>query len=522
MTPPTTDLTALARPRGAASTGDAAAPTSGIARPRPRWVTRWGIPGGIVSLAFVLFVYVSADALWPATDVRIVKVVAKSGVGGTAAATVQAPGWVEADPYPTVVSALADGVVAEVLALEGARIKAGDVVARLIPDDARIGLEKAAAELAERESALRFAEATLEAAQREWDNPVELTRRVASAEAALAEREAELHRWPSELAAAQAVAAELGAECARIERLHADKQASEIEFIRATQRCESQRATVASIEARRPILQAQLDAARAELAAAKENLRLRIPEKRALDEARAAVASAHAAVDRARAARDEARLRLERMEVRSSVAGVVMTRLVEPGSKVMQATDNPMSSHVVRLYDPGRLQVRVDVPLAEAAQVSIGQDAEVVVNVLPDRVFRGRVTRVLHEADIQKNTLQVKVAITDPAAELKPEMLAHVRFLSTDSATGASSDLSVFAPEAVIRRDDGGNPYVWLVDSSARRAQRRAIKLGTAKQDGWVQVAEGLQPGDSLIVDPPASLRDGARIRATGDTRSKQ
>ena len=64
----------------------------------------------------------------------------------------------------------------------------------------------------------------------------------------------------------------------------------------------------------------------------------------------------------------------------------------------------------MRLYDPKRLQVRVDVPLADAAKVRVGQQAKVVVGVLPDRTFDGEVTRVVHEADIQRNTLQVKVA----------------------------------------------------------------------------------------------------------------
>src|SRR5690606_29574462 len=76
------------------------------------------------------------------------------------------------------------------------------------------------------------------------------------------------------------------------------------------------------------------------------------------------------------------------------------------------------------------LQVRADVPLAEAARVSAGLPAEIRVEALPDRVFRGEVVRIVHEADPVKNTLPVKVRILDPDPALKPEMIARLQFLA--------------------------------------------------------------------------------------------
>ena len=56
-----------------------------------------------------------------------------------------------------------------------------------------------------------------------------------------------------------------------------------------------------------------------------------------------------------------------------------------------------MSGAVVRLYDPARLQVRVDVPLVDAAKVGVGTAAQITTEALPNVVFRGSVTRVVHE-----------------------------------------------------------------------------------------------------------------------------
>ena len=81
---------------------------------------------------------------------------------------------------------------------------------------------------------------------------------------------------------------------------------------------------------------------------------------------------------------------------------------------MMLNTDNPNSAQAVRLYDPARLQVHVDVPLADAGKVSVGQRANIVVGVLPDRTFEGEIARIVPQADIRRNTLQVKVRIADP------------------------------------------------------------------------------------------------------------
>jgi len=504
------DLSRLARRSDGGS-------SSAVPPPKRRWVTRVAVPVGLVGAAAFLLAYAARDVLLPARAVRVVPVVAKSGVASVGAATVQAPGWVEADPYPVAVTALADGIVREVLALEGAAVEVGQVVARLVDDDARLGLERSEAEFAEREAAVGFAEAAATAAQRSWDHPTDLTRRVATARANLAERKAELERWPAELAAAEARSVELHADHERIAKLFERKSASEIENVRSKQQCAAQEAVVQAIKVRRDALAAQIAAMEAEVVAADESLRLRIPERRLLDESKAELRRAQAAAVRARVARDEAKLRLERMEVKAPVAGIVMNRLVEPGGKLMMSSDRPESSYVVRLYDPKRLQVRVDVPLADAANATIGQPAEIVVHVAPDRVYRGRVTRIVNEADIQKNTLQVKVAIDDPTADVKPEMLARVRLLALSATTQPGETMVVFAPESALQRGADGATSAWVVSAAGTHVERRALRTGSARAEGWIEIADGLRVGDRLVANAPSDLSDGQRVRVSGE-----
>ena len=542
-----------------------------VPRPARRWGTRVALPAAILTTAAGVLAYGARDALVPARLVEvapvIVKTAASPGPGEPArddgveasnhgantqadnveraapmmgAMMVQAPGWVEAAPYAVAASALTDGVIADVLALEGDAVEAGQIVARLVAEDAELEVRDAEAALAQREAELVAARAELDAARRTWDHPVERVRAVAAAEGRLAEARAELERLPAIIERETAALARLEDQWRRVENALADEATSEFEATRLRLEVQSQRAEVEATKREQALIEARVAQEEAELAAARENLELRIEERRALDLAEAAVAGTEAMVLEARAALDAARLRLERTEIRAPIAGRVMARLKEPGDKVMLGGDERQSAQILRLYREGQLQVRVDVPLADAAGVSVGQTAEIGVEILPDRVFRGEVTRVTHEADIQKNTLQVKVKVLDPSPLLKPEMLARVKFLPftasgddgadaghPDRAMGgggtaaAASPYRLFAPAAALHASEanagaGNSAGAWIVVDRRRGkgvAEFRTLRLGAARGGEWREVIEGLQPGDLLIVSDAAGLDPGERVR---------
>ena len=257
----------------------------------------------------------------------------------------------------------------------------------------------------------------------------------------------------------------------------------------------------------------------ADLNAAQEHMNLRTEERRKLDSARAAVLQAEAVLNQGKTSLAEAKLRLERMSIRSPMDGIVMNRLIEPGSKVVVISDNPNSAKVISFYDPKRLQVRVDVPLADAGKISVGQQAHITVEILPDRPFSGTVTRVLHEANIQKNTLEVKVALSDPDPTLRPEMLARVKFLATLPPDADKEGERVFAPENAIR-GTGANTVAWVVrgfDGNFGNAVPLGVKPGTSKTNGWIEVSEGLQPGDLVITGSVAELKNGKKVKVVTD-----
>ena len=427
--------------------------STSIPRPHRRWMTRFGLPMLILLAMAGVLITVGWQALRPATEVQAVTVVVRSvqtdaptsaeeGVDGR---VIQAPGWVEADPFSVYAGALVEGVVEEILVLEGDRVTVGQPVARLVADDARIARNRAKAD---RQVSLQTL-ATAEAARTAIDP--EIT-------AAHANRRAlqDEYRRKSALVDEGAVAA------GPVARLQMAIEAAD--------------AGIARLEAQRHILDADIASARAGMAVTAAEL-------------------------------ERAQLALDRTVVRSPIDGVVIERLTSPGSVILFG-NGEHSSHIVHLYDPMKLQVRADVPLADAAGVGVGHPAEIIVDVLPDRVFSGEVSRFVHRADVQKNTVEAKVRIHEPMELLKPDMLARVRILQPQAAQDDKKLHTVnrvFIPNNAIRDND-----TVLIINDGNRAMRKTVTLGGTSVEGWREVVTGLSPGDRIIT---SDVAEGTMVR---------
>jgi len=434
--------------------------------------------------------------------------------------TVQAAGWLESDPYLIAASALADGVINEMLVLDGDRVEQGQPIATMVHDDALLRVERSRAELARTEAALLESMAQLKAAQTLWENPYTLQSDVESKAALLREREAELNQLPALIQVERARLNQVNAELASVERAYQGNAAAEIEYITAQEIAKAQEARLLGIQARDDILRAMIDRLESELHAAKVSYELRIDDRYSLDRAKALVAEREAEVRIKQAMVREAELELDRMTIRSPITGYVQRRLRAPGDKIVRMMDSLHSNHIAHLYDPTKIQVRVDVPLADAAQVYVGQQCEVVVEVLPDRTFQGEVLIVTHEADVQKNTLQVKIRVKNPDSLLRPEMLTRVKFLPRTGTPGSSSTdqaneqpvVSILKTAIDMNRDE---PRVWIVSNrEGNRGMLRSAAITTMSNetnDDWIPVRGPIQPG-SLIVTDPSGCNEGERV----------
>ena len=495
----------------------------GAALRRPRnWLTRYIVPA-VLLFGFVGLLGWSLRDRWlPATPVTVVPVVATRAEAQAADTPLfQAAGWVEPRPTPVIVSGLVEGVVERLTVIEGQAVAAEEPVAYLIDKDAKLAVRRARADLDLRKAELAAAEAAQTAARKLLDDPIPRKSELAEAEAQLSKIETELARFPNMCAGARArrdfARAEVESKRAAgdgIPAIMLRKAESELSIAEAlvkeyTDQLAALEKERGAMVARRDILQRQLE--------------LKIDERQAADAATANVASAQAQIELAETALATAELALERMVIRAPLAGKILALTSRPGTKLMGLAPAAMAdaSTVVTMYDPASLQVRADVRLEDVPRVVVGQRARIETPAV-NQPLTGTVITATSIADIQKNTLQIKVAIDEPPPVIKPDMLVQVTFLAPPQPTGAVASqpaMRIAAPQELIE-GSGESASVWIANRSTGRAEKRSITLGSPLTEDLVEVTKGLSIGDRLIAQGRETLQEGERIRVTQEDES--
>lgn len=484
--------------------------------PRRRWL-RILMPAGILAVFGAVLLSSIGDLFRRGVEVRVVS--PRPLPQGSAAAAprdrilVQAAGWLEPDPYLVHVTALSGGVVEEVLVQESDVVKAGDPVARLVDEDARLKRKRAAAELAQEQAALADASARSQIAQERFDAALGVREASAVASADAKGKAAEAEHRQAALAGAAVGVRIAKDELAVQKELASEDAAGPWQVELAEGAVAAAESALAVLRADAALAEAEKEGALARDQRAKDDLRLRFADRLERDRAAAAVMAAEAAVELAEVKLAEAQLELDRKVVRSPADGVVLERLTVPG---MVLDLNRTGHEVCSLYDPAALRVRVDVPQDDIDRLFVGQRAEIVTNARPDTAYAGEVIRLVQLADIQKVTLEAQVKIKGGDGLLRPDMLAQVRFFGSGQAPrGESGEDSNEGPSTgafLIPRRLVKDGAVWVLEPVESVARRRELSLGAERGDD-IEVLDHMDATTKILDSGGAALSEGTRVK---------
>jgi RND family efflux transporter MFP subunit len=274
------------------------------------------------------------------------------------------------------------------------------------------------------------------------------------------------------------------------------------------------------LQQRRPRLEQQRRALKTKVDALAVQLDLLIEESRRLEDAEARKRAAEAELQASEIAVEKAELALHRTVVRAPIAGRVLKLAAYPGTKVggLDSTAGHNSGTVVELYRPDMLQVRADVRLEDVPLVQPGQPVE-IETASAEKAITGTVLAPTSSANIQKNTLEVKVALDDPPPTIRPEMLVTATFIAPPQASWdgqeSENDERLLIPRRLVL-SGGGGTSVWIVAADGT-ARRQAIELGKAGTEELIEVVDGIRPTDKLIASGYQGLEPGTRVTISGE-----
>jgi RND family efflux transporter MFP subunit len=250
-------------------------------------------------------------------------------------------------------------------------------------------------------------------------------------------------------------------------------------------------------------LVAQGFASRADLDAAiarRESLAARLErERRQLDTAASAVALR--------------RQELDDMTIRAPFTGVAVSKDAQPGEMIspVSAGGGFTRTGVATIVDMGSLEIEVDVNEAYIQRVAPDQPVVATLDAYPDWKIPARVITLVPTADRQKATVKVRIGFEQLDPRILPDMAVKVSFgalENADSAAPAPRPAVLVPRTAVVERD--GAAVVFAARNLV--VERRAVTVG-ATQGNDVEIVAGVSAGERVVVDPPAELADGDRIR---------
>ncbi|WP_027184571.1 efflux RND transporter periplasmic adaptor subunit [Desulfovibrio inopinatus] len=223
----------------------------------------------------------------------------------------------------------------------------------------------------------------------------------------------------------------------------------------------------------------------------------------------AAKRRALAEVEVARKSLDEAHISVGYTEIRAPFDAVVLTKNANVGdiiTPIGAATDSRAA--VVTIADMQSLQVEADVSEANIGKVHPDQPTEIRLDALGEERFPGHVHRIVPTADRSKATVLVKVRFNTLDPRILPEMSAKTAFLKRPLTPEELQPVPAVAKTAVVQRD--GQTVAFLVE----KGKAHAVSVSTGMDLGdSIEILSGLQPGDSVLLDPPADIEDGVPVR---------
>ncbi len=251
--------------------------------------------------------------------------------------------------------------------------------------------------------------------------------------------------------------------------------------------------------------QAKFDAAEAKVASLEKRYELVKlgPRQEEIDSARGQVLQAKGMMD-------FYQTQLNNTLIHAPVTGTILERAVEKGEFVTTSFvgERGAKGYVVSLADLNDLEVELDISQNDFARLGPTQRGWVTTDAYPDRRYDGYIRQISPEANRQKATVQVKVKIEKPDGYLRPDMNASVAFYSQDKP---QADAGPAKPVIVVPASAVRDAAVFVVSDG--KAVRRPVKTGASTSQG-VRIEQGLIGGEDLIPNPPASLKDGDRVRS--------
>lgn len=229
-----------------------------------------------------------------------------------------------------------------------------------------------------------------------------------------------------------------------------------------------------------------------------------------LDERTAEENSARATVRATEAGLRRARLDLGFTELYQPFPGIVVAIFVQEFEEVRA------QEPVIRVLDPSRIEMVVNIPETLISQARFVETARIVFDAFPGTEVPAEIVEIGNEASATTRTFPVTLVMDQPeAVEILPGMAGRATAVLRRES-GSQSGIVVPVSATFGNPDDPSSgesgTFVWVIDPETETVSARPVEPGVLTAYG-LQITDGLDPGEAIVTAGIHSLRDGQPVR---------
>lgn len=236
----------------------------------------------------------------------------------------------------------------------------------------------------------------------------------------------------------------------------------------------------------------EFNVAQAQLAASEQ--RLHLVREGARREAKEA---SQAKVREMEALLSQEKIKLAQTSIVAPFRGQISKRNVDPGALVTPSTA------IATVVSTDTVKVVAHILEKDIPRVKPGMKVKIEAQAFPGEVFEGRIARVNSALDQATRTLRTEIEIPNPGRRLKPGMFVRLEIVLVEKP-GA-----LVVPKYALM-EEGAARWVYVVNGN--QALRRIVRTGL-EQYPDVEVVEGLQEGERIVIKGQESIRNGSTVR---------
>ena len=250
--------------------------------------------------------------------------------------------------------------------------------------------------------------------------------------------------------------------------------------------------------------------------------------RNALQVALAQTQSGNAQISQGTAELSSARLDLNRTVIVAPASGVIINKLVEPGTTVAASFQTPNLFEIAA--DTTKMQVEASVDEADIGQIIEGQDVTFTVDSYPNDIFRAKVRQVRKAPVETQNVVSylVIIDVDNKDGKLLPGMTANVEIITGAKANvlRVPTNALRFRPKLADRgepkeekpgapaKKETPKPTLYLAGTDLYRPVRKQVQIGL-QGDDYTEVTSGIKAGDKVLIrtkslKPKAQTDDNA------------